>query len=357
MRLYSLADALARHPEITARPVNLSDLDRQFRHHPSTSSRALLIRMGPFIPSTDAFLFDNNFNITTENAADLALMFRNQVIDSVVTEALGKFGQVMSDFSIDLPFGLGSIGLPDFTMQDVLDRIEIKLLADVFGLVLDPIHGTFGRCGGMAFGGYDFYLQGWPVDGFGSVPPTEGDLGDYIFGRLIDSLDLNGTTFLDWLTELYVLPGTNHTADIALIAAAGAIGGPTGALIAAGLEAIGSIFHLGGESSLLEMTKDEWTVIKRHLDEEAAWPIGLIFRDTSSPFDQHQVLAIGYEENGLGKGTLSVWDNKEGAAHRKLKLDFRGSQLKVSNYPKHSISGIFAEGYSPRRPPGSLRPH
>lgn len=355
MRLYSLADALARHPEITARPVKFSDLDHQFRHHPSTSSRALLIRMGPFIPSTDAFQFDNNFNITADNAADIALMFRNQVIDSVVTEALGKFGQVMSDFSIDLPFGLGSIGLPDFTMQDVVDRIAIKLVADVAGLA-DPIYGGAGFCGGMAFGGYDFYLQGWPVDSFKNAP-TGGDLEDYIFARLIDSLDLNGTKFLDWLTELYVLPGTNHTADIALIAAASVIGGPTGALLAGALEAIGSIFHLGGESSLLEMTKDEWIVIKRHLDEEAAWPIGLIFRDTSSPFDQHQVLATGYDDNGLGKGTLSIWDNKEGAVPRKLKLDFRGSRLKVSNYPKHSISGIFAEGYSPRRPPGSLRPH
>ncbi len=39
--------------------------------------------------------------------------------------------------------------------------------------------------------------------------------------------------------------------------------------------------------------------IKHQLDTEAACPIGLLFSDSITPLGDHQVLAIGYEDNGV----------------------------------------------------------
>jgi hypothetical protein len=74
-----------------------------------------------------------------------------------------------------------------------------------------------------------------------------------------------------------------------------------------------------------------------------------------NPLDQHQVLAIGYTDNGLGKGTLDIWDNNELRKVRKLSIDFRGSKLEVAHALKHTIRGIFLEDYAPQKPPAGLR--
>jgi hypothetical protein len=136
----------------------------------------------------------------------------------------------------------------------------------------------------MAFAGYDFYLQGWSVDGFGSTPPDEGVLGDYIFARLIDSLELNAPKFVEWLAELYIVPHVDEVANTVLGAAVGSIGGPLGTALGAFFGSQVDFFDFGGANSLLAWTKTEWTNIKRRLDEEAACPIGLIYGDTKNPF-------------------------------------------------------------------------
>jgi hypothetical protein len=39
-------------------------------------------------------------------------------------------------------------------------------------------------------------------------------------------------------------------------------------------------------------------------------------------WEQHQVLAVGYTDNGPGRGTLDIWDNKVGNVGETLRLDF-----------------------------------
>jgi hypothetical protein len=93
---------------------------------------------------------------------------------------------------------------------------------------------------------------------------------------------------------------------------------------------------------------------KTKLDAEAAWPIGLVYSDAASPFAQHQVLAIGYMENGDGTAVLNVWDNNDGNKPRAFGLDLRGDELQVANSDR-PLKGIFLEDYSSRQPPMSLR--
>ena len=355
MRTYSSADALKRHPEITDRPVSVTALRAHFTPSPPTSARALLIRMGPFDPAQDGFPFTNNFQTSTAQGVELARMFRDEVIEAVTPGVIKRYTKVMSDLSFDALPGIpgGEVGLPDLVVSQVGLRVGTELTAQIIDLRIDPfLPGA--RCGGMAFAGYDFYLLGRPVGGFGSSPPNTGELGDYIFARLIDSLDLNAKKFLDWLVELHVLPGLNKVAKAVLVAEVGTISGPVGALIADFVASQGSIFDLGGAGSLLARTKDEWTIIKRRLDEQAAWPIGLIYGDTKNPFDQHQVLATGYTDNGLGEATLRIWNSNELRVPDNIRLDFRGKRLQVSGFNDpngHTIRGIFAEEYTPKRPP------
>jgi hypothetical protein len=359
MRTFSSADALKRHPEIIVRPVSVSDMVDRFGSRPAGSVKALLIRMGPFDPATDGFPSTNTFRLTAANAVELIRMFRDEVVEAVAPGVVKRFTDKLSDLSFDLLPGIpgGSVGLPDFVLSQVGLRVGTELTARIVDLGIDPF-GEAGRCGGMAFAGYDFYLQGWSVIGFGSTPPDEGVLGDYIFGRLIDSLELNARTFVEWLVELYIVPHLDEVANAVLGAAVGTIGGPLGAALGALLGSQVDFFDFGGPGSLLAWTKTEWTSIKRRLDDEAACPIGLIYGDTKNPFDQHQVLAIGYTDDGLGRATLRMWNNNQLRVPDTVNIDFRGDRLEVTGFNdpnSHTIRGIFAERYSPRRPPLSLR--
>jgi hypothetical protein len=141
----------------------------------------------------------------------------------------------------------------------------------------------------------------------------------------------------------------------------GALTGPIGEAVEAAVGEDSDFFHLGGPNDLLDKTKDEWARLKEKLDWEAAWPIGLVYGNSIIPWDQHQVLAIGYSDTGNGKAILKVWDNNDhdydhqeiGAEVRELILDFNGDELQVGNYDK-PIKGFFVEEYSPTKPPDIL---
>lgn len=358
MRVQSSAQSLRRHPEISGRPVSVVDLAKQFSPRERNSVAAVLTRMGPFVPATDGFPFTNSFALTAAQAEQLAEMFTDAVVDIATPKIITRFTDIVSDMSVDLLPGIpgGTVGLPDFVTGQVGLRVGTEITARVVDLGIDPF-GTAGRCGGMAFAGYDFYLKRWPVDGFGTTPPNEGTLGDYIFSRLIDSLELNIAKFAEWLLELYVVPKLDDVAEAALVVAVGSIGGPVGAAFAALIASQTTLFDLGGRSSLLDWSKDEWTKIKGRLDEQAAIPIGLIYSDTKNPFDQHQVLAIGYTDNGPSASTLTIWNNNDGPLPNKLTIDFTGSKLRVQHFADsngHTIAGIFEERYRERTPPQSL---
>jgi hypothetical protein len=151
------------------------------------------------------------------------------------------------------------------------------------------------------------------------------------------------------------MPTVSTIANTSLGVAIGSVGGLPGEALGALLGHEVHVFDLGGSKSLLDSTKDEWPRIKNKLDEEAAWPIGWLFGDSDAPWDDHQVLALSYDDHGNGTAMLRVWDNREGNTHRDLQLVFTGDELQVANdIDNGHLKGIFLEEYSPQQPPDSL---
>jgi hypothetical protein len=364
MRTRSMKAAMTpRHPELTARPVSCRDLLAQFQPVPSDSLKELLIKMGPFVASTDAFRFDNNhFTFTDEQVDEIRQRYRLTIDFVLGASPLQFVRDALHRLRVDV---LGvDVGLPDFIIDVVIGDVRPELLRLLTGLIFDMFKPGFGRCGGMAFSGYDFYLLDWTVDErLGTNPlPSNGVLGEYIFNRLLDSLDLNVGTFLEWFTNLHVMPLLSDVVNVSLLAAVGSWGGPIGTAFGAFLGTQVNLFDLGGPKTLLKFSKDQWPRIMSMLDGQAACPVGLLFHGSDAPWDDHQVLAIGYKDFGNGTATLTIWDNRETpnptAFSRDLTLDFTHDDdgLQVQNYAfDDTIRGIFLEEYSPRQPPDSLR--
>jgi hypothetical protein len=366
-------EGVQRHPEITVRPVSTRDWQLRFQPNPPTSLKALLIKLGPFIPNRDAFRFDNEFTFTDEQVDQVLQRFQSLIDSAVDATPLQEVRNILNSLTVSIPI-LGTFGLPDSVINFVIGAVRRELVRLLIGPILDHVSPTFGRCGGMAFSGYDFYLLGWTVDDrLGTTPPATGVLGDYIFNRLLDSLELNVGTFLEWFTKLHLLPKVSTVANVALEVAVGSfLGGRIGAAF---LELLGAQVHvfddLGGPKSFLQPSKDEWSQIKSRLDGQAAWPVGLLFGDSDFPWDDHQVLGLSYDDPGGGMATLTVWDNRDiayvsgslpSSFPRDLYLDFTGDELKVQPVPSSKgawqggdIKGIFREEYSPLQPPDSLR--
>lgn len=352
----SLRRAVTRHTELPIGNVNVKDLLRHFPVVPPNSLRALLIRTGPFDATTDAFRFANSFPITEQNGKQIRNRFRS-ALNSVVGVTESRFKTPLDDIDLNIS-GIGpKISIPDVIKGQVLKRVAADVIGQLGAKIADAIPGKFGRCGGMAFAGYDFFLNDFPVSArLGTSPPSTGVLSDYIFERLLDSLELNVVRFMELVVTLHVLPILGKGATIALLAAAGSAGGMIGAGIGAIVGTQVDIFRLGGPGSALDETKKDWPNLKRTLDQQAAVPVGYIFGSSANPIDQHQVLAIGYKDAGNGTATLTVWDNREANISRDLQLDFNGSELQVGNaFKDEALKCIFMEKYSPQTPPSSLR--
>jgi hypothetical protein len=280
-------------------------------------------------------------------------MLTDEIVDEVAEVVVGRYVNVLRDIDLN-PIPGFRTPIPDVVIDFVNGSVTLELAARIIDLKADPQGSNYGRCGGMAFAGYDFYLAGRPIDVTVTAPPAEGPLGDYIYKRLLDSLRLNIGTFVRWFVDLNLLANLDEIATTALGAAAGnVVGGPVGAMIGAFIGGRADIFDLGrGPKVLLDPTKREWEHVKHILDVQAAWPVGLIYGN--KPFwDQHQVLAIGYTDDGAGRGTLKIWDNEDGAEEATMELDFRGDELQVTG-SDGTVKGFFHERYSPQRPPDGL---
>src|SRR5262249_3581528 len=143
---------------------------------------------------------------------------------------LQEVRDILNSLKVNIPI-LGEFGLPDSIINFVIGFVRRELIRLLIGPILDRLPLEFGYCGGMAFSGYDFYLLGWTVDDrLGTTPPATGVLSDYIFNRLLDSLELNAGTFLEWFAKLHLLPKVSTVANVALETAVGSfLGGPIGA--------------------------------------------------------------------------------------------------------------------------------
>lgn len=348
-----------RYREPGPPPGKTRSLMTRFEHAPHNSVKALLTKAGPFIAVRDAYRFTNSDNdgwpITEEDARSLRERYMS-LVEPVSIFGIGMLRTALTALRFSLP-AMGNVGLPvaaiDFVINEVTDDLRNQLLDKI----VSGTPGRFGRCGGMAFSGFDFFLVGWPVDSF-NVQPASGDLRQYIWLRLLDSLELNAIVFFEWIMVLHVLPVVSRIASGALGAAAGVvIGGPLGAAVGAFVAGDEDVLRLGGKDAVLDKTREHLARLRLKLDREAAWPIGVIYGGNASPIDQHQVLAIGFKDNGDNTAFLSIWDNNAGAKSHDLKLDFRGNELLVdSPDPNHTdIKGIICDEYAPKIPPASLR--
>ena len=352
-------------------PESFRYLRERFGTQPPESLRALLIRMGPFNPETDAFRFRNKFNFTSIDVDRIADLLASEV-SKVAEQCANPFRDKMEDFSAEIPL-LGEVlkipeDIIDSVVKQVVERI-FEYLLEIVMIPLLPLLGTYGRCGGMAFAGYDFYLEDWPVDERLGIktPPDPGEVENYISDRLFDSLEDNADTFLEWICILNYYPSVTEIATNLLLDALKGLVWPLSYLVDAVERAVatveGGIFQIGGPKDLLDKTKSEWARLKEKLDWDAAWPIGIIFSDSISPMGQHQVLAIGYHDNGDGTATLDVWDSNSniptpldsGPKARPLSLNFNGDELQVGGFiNSRPVKGFFIEKYTPKKPPHSL---
>ncbi len=351
----SLSAAVLRHREFRPTPVGASGLLRHFQPHPPTSLTALCIQMGPFVVERDAFRFINNFPITDEQAAQIRQHYRI-FADVVVGAGVRLVRDVLASLSVSVPI-IGVVGLPAVVIDAVVGEVTTQLAGSLIDKIADPIPGTFGRCGGMTCAGFDFYLLDWTVDErLGTTPPVTGPLSDYLFGRLLDNIDLNAETFLDWIVNLHLMPIISSAANITLGTAVGALGGPIGAAFGALLGSQVNVFHLGGPKVTLDRTKSEFQRITSTLDREAACPIALIYSDSAVPTDQHVVLAVSYVDNHDGTANLFMWDSNSANTLQVLALDMRGDELQVGvSNSARPVKGIFLEKYAFQKPPDSLR--
>lgn len=183
----------------------------------------------------------------------------------------------------------------------------------------------YGLCGGMTFSARDYFVAGKPLPrgrNESDHPDPNTTMGktlrDYLWRRQLESLQANAPQLLSWMFML-------HLPDF-----------------------------LGGPDWLLERTKGEWAALKVHLDADGPWPLCLIGSSTS-PFDNHQVLAYGYDDGGDGTGTIYVYDMNGPNREQSIKLDMRGrvlvAQESLPNPHRGPLRGFFCEVYSPVDPP------
>lgn len=320
--------------------------------------RLLLADAGPFWgygPYRDAFRFDNHgWPLTEDDARLLRERFQSQV-DAAKTIGLAAVHGALDAVSVDVPLA-GSINLPDFVISYVINAITGDLSDQLLDKIVSGVAGDYGRCGGMAFAGLDYFLAGRDVPDDAQQPapcvaPLLCPLRDYIWTRLLDSLDLNAGAFLEWVMQLHVLPVISRIASAAIGAAAGALGGPVGAAIGALIAGSDDVLGLGGPKVLVERTRGELDRIKQQLDGGPAWPIGLIYGDTPYVWEQHQVLALRYQDLGGGRLQLTVWNNNDGRTEEAWNIDPTGDELTVTWTGSHPIKGIICDDYNFRVPP------
>jgi hypothetical protein len=246
-----------------------------------------------------------------------------------------------------------TLGLPQLVIDRVIEEITGSATDTLFDEVLAGAPGDYGRCGGMAFAAVDYFLasRDVPMD---ATQPLEGPLHDFIWQRLLDSLDLNLDRFLDWTVQLHVLPPLSSLASAAIGTAAGAVGGPVGAAIGALVAGGADILGVGGADVLAARTRDELAELRRNLDASPAWPIGLVYGDTALIWEQHQIVAQRYRELPDGRLELRIWDNNRALPSEDdgepWIVDARGDQLTVEGAGR-DIKGILCDRYQPAGPP------
>ena len=250
-----------------------------------------------FDPGTHALAFVNSWQFDDTERQRLHAVFDRYL----------KWGTILGAAS----FGLAGALLVPLGIWALRNKIE-KELAQGYGL-----------CGGMAFAALDYYLASvvLPRGDHTSDRPAGGTpLRNYLWKRQIDSLVRDLDPFLAWLVFLHYIP---------------------------------SFWPFGGGAGwLLDKTQQEWQVLKAKLDTGVPVPLGLV-RNTTNVFENHQVLAIGYEAAGP-KGTIWLYEPNYPDQTPTIHLEFDAQERLIhvdeSHTPLPGLRGFFCEGYAPIDP-------
>lgn len=185
---------------------------------------------------------------------------------------------------------------------------------------------TYGLCGGTAFAALDYYNAKIPIP-LGTEPPTRANtagttLRDYLQHRQLDSLKDNLPTILAWMAVLNLIPSWRP--------------------------------FKGGAAWLLDQSKAQWNTLTTKIDANQPVPLAII-GTTMNPMQNHQVLAVGYDDPHDGTGTIFVYDMNCPGAEQSIQLDFRGLLLfaveTCPNNRRGALRGFICVEYTPAKPP------
>lgn len=202
-------------------------------------------------------------------------------------------------------FGLAGALLVPIGIRALRKRIE------------EELSKGYGLCGGMSFAALDAHLSGvyLPRGEHRNDHPAGGSpLRAYLWKRQIRSLVHDMSRFQAWLILL------NH------IPAAWPFG--------------------GGKERLVALTRAEWAKAKARLDASNPVPLGLV-RETTYVFENHQVLATGYELDGTESGTIYLYDPNCPDVESSIRFDLAADPaFEESCRAAVPLRGFFCETYS-----------
>jgi hypothetical protein len=268
------------------------------------------------------------------------------------------------------------VDAPAAAMEFAVERVIPGLSDKINDAIIQAASpGSFGLCGGMAFAARDYYLAyrsngksdyqlpmvGRQTQQPDRSTPDQAALRDYIWLRLLDSLQANVGRFLEYVVTLKILPDLGGPLSAALGAALGSAVGPVGTVVGGIIGGVTSPISLGGQGKLQDWSREEWAKLKAKLDAGEPWPMGLVGDSLDLFNHSHQVLATGYDDHGrAGPVDIYIYDNNHPytAATQPvvLTLNFGSSTLEAKTTGGSSegympLQGIICEDYAPKVPP------
>lgn len=257
-----------------------------------------------FCPDIDGFEFENSWVYDEQEIGVLKNVFLSAVdnmINQNIFAAFGPLGYLFSD-----------------VIKDPIDKA-----------INGEFNKSYGRCGGMAYASLDYYyhnlviprgVHGGDVRSKEApqrnpLNPAETHLRDYIWTRLIDSINpLSGGCAIKtvyWMSLLKLIP-----------------------------EFLGG----GGPELFKRSYQEEWPSLKNKIDTIGPWPI-VLTRDTFNPFDNHQVVVYGYCDDNDAV-ILYVYDNNYPDIENTIKINKIGETLEESVKPTENLKGFFCSEYT-----------
>jgi hypothetical protein len=223
-----------------------------------------------------------------------------------------------------------------FSGKDVVDElVEQRRLDEFIGVDLpSPLEnlvgrireadfwGTWGLCGGMAWGALDAYLDDRVPPPEAAGPPRESALFKQLVKRQADSMERN--RLMAKCVKYQVLPETRSR-------------------------------WRPWRASLGKITETiEWPKVKRSLDEGTPVPLCLVrVQGLTNPDSHHQVLATGYRLDGGDRLALFLYDPNHPDKHPEITahLGTKGHTLQLRQTTGERLYGFFATRYRPAQTP------